>query len=698
MGASGLTELEAAVLEVASSGKPQLNSKTYIEDDARMGLIMQFHDQAVQTPEYKHLEYVAHEASERAKAYWKAVDAEAMRMFREHGAELFPDLDEAQQQRTANSVYRRRAQDALGPAPTGAAQANQAIDAFVRAYLDAHMPERNPHADSARQRRDQQSLEAFKRWHDGSKAVDREGNPIIAFHATTEAFDVFRCGDDEALRKSSRNPDYSGALGTWFAAPPLYDTNYDEGAAESTTEEFVVGRDGVSEFRDGANVMPVYLAIKNPKEFGDYEDFQGERDSYESQWHFKQAMLAAGHDGFVIRNCDTDGFNDRDDWVAFYPHQIKSAIGNSGAFDPICPSLTDAAPAPEKVAATKRHAPQSEAFNEWFGNSGVVDESGAPLVVYHGTCGDFEGDGFSYHVKGINSYGDADIGFFFGSAEVASAFTDDEAEGSAVIPVYLSIQKPKYVQGANFVAMLDGLDGEGWRNFKEKAIAAGYDGIIVRTDGEARNSEYSHQFRSDNYIAFRPEQIKSAIGNSGAFDPASPSLTDHASAAMPAARPFTDSEAFKRWFGQSQLVLSSGEPMRAYHGTNKDLDVFEPGGKSQAIFVTVDPAYASVVAETKGWGNGDNVMPVYVRAENPMFVSESEYSFDAIAQAKSGGFDALVTMADDGSFGRTIAVFSPHQLKSAIGNSGAFDPDRPSLTDREVVPELEPEDYSMEPF
>ena len=42
----------------------------------------------------------------------------------------------------------------------------------------------------------------------------------------------------------------------------------------------------------------------------------------------------SGSDGIVIRNSDTDGNTDRDDWIAFHPTQIKSATGNSGAFDP----------------------------------------------------------------------------------------------------------------------------------------------------------------------------------------------------------------------------------------------------------------------------------------------------------------------------------------------------------------------------
>ena len=40
---------------------------------------------------------------------------------------------------------------------------------------------------------------------------------------------------------------------------------------------------------------------------------------------------------------------------------------------------------PGKISQT-----DTPAFREWFGNSKVVDESGKPLVVYHGTSGDFD--------------------------------------------------------------------------------------------------------------------------------------------------------------------------------------------------------------------------------------------------------------------------------------------------------------------
>lgn len=174
-----------------------------------------------------------------------------------------------------------------------------------------------------------------------------------------------------------------------------------------------------------------------------------------------------------------------------------------------------------------------ENFWRWFGDSKVVDgERGRPLVVYHGTyyAEGFTDAGFSYEAKGIGEYGDSDVGFFFGSSEAANNFAN-EGEGSAVLPVYLSLKNPKIVKGADFVWMLDEYLTDDWHQFKADAVRDGYDGVIVRTDATAKASVYHHQFQSDNWIAFSPEQIKSAIGNSGLFLPDSPDFTDTVAAA-----------------------------------------------------------------------------------------------------------------------------------------------------------------------
>lgn len=168
--------------------------------------------------------------------------------------------------------------------------------------------------------------------------------------------------------------------------------------------------------------------------------------------------------------------------------------------------------------------PDSEEFKRWFGDSKIVDDSGKPLVVYHGSSDaeGFKSNRFSYAKKGVNEFTDADIGFFFGSKDVANAFGSED--GGAILPVYLKIDNPLEVSGGRYVRMLRSFKHSDWSKFKKAAVRSGHDGVVVRSDETGKNSEFSHQFQSDTYIAFDPKQIKSAVGNTGKFDPSNPDI------------------------------------------------------------------------------------------------------------------------------------------------------------------------------
>jgi hypothetical protein len=189
---------------------------------------------------------------------------------------------------------------------------------------------------------------AFKAWFSGSKVVDAEGNPLRCYHGATKDFDAFVTNTEEAQgqgltqRRPVKNPNWAGMLGAWFTAPSLYQGNYDEENAEYVAGSFTEDPKDHNQFQTGAHVKPVFLAIKNPLEFEEYGDFQEERREAGSLAKFKEQMLNSGHDGFVIRNSMTDGNADRDDWVAFMPNQIKSAMANTGEFDAEAMSITAA--------------------------------------------------------------------------------------------------------------------------------------------------------------------------------------------------------------------------------------------------------------------------------------------------------------------------------------------------------------------
>lgn len=86
--------------------------------------------------------------------------------------------------------------------------------------------------------------------------------------------------------------------------------------------------------------------------------------------------------------------------------------------------------------------------------------------------------------------------------------------------------------------------------------------------------------------------------------------------------PQTETEAFKRWFGDSKVVDENGKPRVMYHGTARDFSIFDrlkstefrrPSMDTVGSWFSSDPNKA---AQYSG-GEGLNVMPVYLSIKNP---------------------------------------------------------------------------------
>ena len=173
------------------------------------------------------------------------------------------------------------------------------------------------------------------------------------------------------------------------------------------------------------------------------------------------------------------------------------------------------------------------AFRRWFGKSKVVGKGQQPLVVYHGTVGDFTA--FDPTRSGSKAKTGAPHGSFFFSdrADVAASYTvewsgdfsERHYEGGTVLPVYLRIEKPLKVNAK----------GETWRDieFKGEIVTTndlatyaqrhGYDGVIVSNVIDKGRGRVE-KAKATVYIALNPTQIKSATGNRGTFDPADPDI------------------------------------------------------------------------------------------------------------------------------------------------------------------------------
>ena len=175
-------------------------------------------------------------------------------------------------------------------------------------------------------------------------------------------------------------------------------------------------------------------------------------------------------------------------------------------------------------------ATETEAFKRWFAGSKVVDTEGNPLVVYHGTRSDVaafaddkvkgrfpnsEGFYFTSRPQHASVYADS-IQNASEDFNPASRFAIPVAEGANVMPAYVSLQNPKVLTVSAWGTLESRVDGDGGAQVRA-AREAGHDGVIVKR-------EAGDEWDGMLVIAFRPEQIKSAIGNRGTFDPGNPDI------------------------------------------------------------------------------------------------------------------------------------------------------------------------------
>lgn len=253
----------------------------------------------------------------------------------------------------------------------------------------------------------------------------------------------------------------------------------------------------------------------------------------------------------------------------------------------------------------------SDQFRHWFGDSVVVDETGEPLVVYHGSqrsITEFSGEGAEAGRGGgpmgnIASFFSDPSFWFTTSGENASGYAEERytqtwdiveketgevreslpsrqeardwlkaefgepekftvrrspAPEPNVMPVYLRMENPLVVdaKGANWndiawkpdlkdqqtepydstwekdryarrrmANMLDDDATVSTQFLADFAQEAGYDGLIVRNVVDRiRSDDAGAMPAADTFVVFDGLQVKSAIGNTGAFDPQDPNV------------------------------------------------------------------------------------------------------------------------------------------------------------------------------
>lgn len=178
----------------------------------------------------------------------------------------------------------------------------------------------------------QEGVRNFWRWFGDSRVVDADGKPLVVYHGTTKDFDAF--DQDSVGDNFGRDND-----GFFFTGSAVEASGY----ADPQSELLAAGRPDARRMTPlaQANVMPVYLSIKNPLALERYTwaiasspeveiDESGVSliDFFDSgNGDVTRYAKEKGHDGVLFqRGGETLA-------VAFFPEQIKSATGNRGTFD-----------------------------------------------------------------------------------------------------------------------------------------------------------------------------------------------------------------------------------------------------------------------------------------------------------------------------------------------------------------------------
>lgn len=279
--------------------------------------------------------------------------------------------------------------------------------------------------------------------------------------------------------------------------------------------------------------------------------------------------------------------------------------------------------------------------------SKVVDSNGEPMVVYHGTDAEF--NEFYYALNG----------YYFSKNNTYAEHLAKEIKGLdnvRIMPVFLNIRKPKH-----FETDVDSYRVGRYLNTK-KYLDELPDGIFGKDASEIDNRPGSE----DVYIAFSPNQIKSATDNVGTFSEttgdiryqkglgANQTRLDFDSAEK------TDNEAKKKL-----RTFANGEPITNTNGDEKftkdsETEFFTDSKGNVIPFKRFSPNASKTtdnVLQREGYSQQSNDFALVER----QFTKDKNFTFRAGPEIKNVNDVAWLFRAlEDESIEQVFAVYVKH--------------------------------------
>lgn len=260
----------------------------------------------------------------RYDAYMREYKGDMEKITEEAVADAFADFDATKPPAGMLQALLNRLRSlfqAIKSALTKVESAEQIFGKVEKGELKAGAREVKGEAKSLRDR----ATANFKRWFGDSKVVDKDGDPLVVYHATTGNFTEFKPGGND--------PTLSGAA-MWFT-----DSKEKQPAMHNTASR-------QEEYREGTNVMPVYLRIERPLLIDDKTSLEWAQSVFAGGSREFPQLMPPKWVAEVTRDNEYDGIifdgpalgwkNSVREYIVFKPNQIKSAIGNNGEY-----SLTD---------------------------------------------------------------------------------------------------------------------------------------------------------------------------------------------------------------------------------------------------------------------------------------------------------------------------------------------------------------------
>jgi len=414
----------------------------------------------------------------------------------------------------------------------------------------------------------------FKQFFRNSQVVDAAGNPKVMYHGTARDISEFKPqqagaifvtdNPDTAARYSSESIQWVAEHAPEFLSPKqmmdsvktakslLKKNGYTDKQIAALqqdkgffkTDEF---REAASKYLgSGENILPLYVRAENIFDYDNPDHVKAvmdkvkglKKESFDrtNNWttieapEVQKAIKELGFDSFYVAEHGDKNL------AVYEPTQIKSATGNEGTYDINNPD----------IRKSLRTAPDTPEFKRWFKESKAVDENGKPILMYHGTNRDFneprtQSKGAFFVTPSLNfanKYAANDLSWF--SGKKAKAGMDYVESGANVMPVWVSVQNPfdynnkehvdkiipafrkalKEEEGYGNKEIASTIQNLRQGNYRAISLANDYD--VISKAGFDGFWEYEANVR--NLGVFKPEQIKSAIGNTGAFDETNPDI------------------------------------------------------------------------------------------------------------------------------------------------------------------------------